>query len=155
MKGNHMSRKIKYMYEGKPLFQYCKEHNINYVYTVIKIKRGLTIEEALRPRYYKSKYEYKGRPISEICKEHNINYQTVIARINRGIDIEEAITFKKEPSSILFSSFISKIAFKEMFFVNFANNPLICALSESGTNALCAGIFSILFIILLRYVYFL
>ena len=98
MKGNH-----KYFYDGKPLKEYCKEHNICYGTIINRInRRGFSLEEAInipirntekenKENDHKNKYFYDGKPLKEYCKEHNICYGTIVIRINKGLSLEEAI----------------------------------------------------------------
>lgn len=79
----------------------CEYHNIGHGTYRHRLKKGLTVEQALtmttkEVSFNETKYtDHLGNTFSNIkdmCKYHNINYQTYNTRINQGWSRERALT---------------------------------------------------------------
>lgn len=85
--------KLKYVYKGITLRNYCKENNINYDTIYKKIKKirkanpslsdDKIIELAINDKRNRKKYVYKGITLRDYCKENNISYGTIYKRIEK------------------------------------------------------------------------
>lgn len=84
-----------YFYEGKPLSQYCKEHdiNVNTIRTRIwKMKHSKKykdlsdekiIDKVIKAYGKGNKYNYKGISLRQYCLENDLEYSSILSRINR------------------------------------------------------------------------
>ena len=82
-------------YQGKSLYQYCKEKKLNYYTIKYRIENlGLSVEEAINYISKKRKYYYEGKNLHTWCKENGVNYNTVKSRIRElGLSVEEAVNY--------------------------------------------------------------
>ena len=87
----------KYFYEGE--YRTLKEiailNDINPTAFTERVKRGLSIEEAISLK--RKKYLYNGEYmfLTEIARLNNINHNTFRERVRKGMTIEEAINYKR------------------------------------------------------------
>ncbi|MCI8575851.1 MAG: hypothetical protein HFI09_05210, partial [Bacilli bacterium] len=85
--------KTKYFYQGMPLIEYCRLHNLDYPYIYARIRRMeknkiVITEEIMHEIVSKAKrkmkvYMFKGMPLNTYCKKFNISYKRVYRKIKK------------------------------------------------------------------------
>lgn len=94
------NRFIEYQGEKMTLSDFSRKYNINIVTLSDRLKKGMSIEEALNKPIIKSggylQYTLNGKTklLSEWCNIYNINYQTAWEKIKKGKSIEYALKIK-------------------------------------------------------------
>ena len=81
-------------YQGKSLYQYCKEKKLNY-YTIRRRIHvlGMSIEKAINAKSQTHLF-YEGKNLHAWCKENGVNYNTVKSRIRElGLSVEDAVNY--------------------------------------------------------------
>ena len=83
-------------HEFSSINEMCKYWNISLSTYIYRIKKGLTIEQALTKTMTKKKYkdhlDHEFSSIIEMCKYWNISWSTYDYRIKKGLTIEQALT---------------------------------------------------------------
>jgi hypothetical protein len=89
---------LKWDYNGESVFKYCEKHNLLYNSVVRAIKKGMSVDDAIKKarslrhkRGVPAKYEYNGKSFRSICKEFGINYQTAHRWLKSGYSVEYVI----------------------------------------------------------------
>ena len=91
---NKTKPKFKYMYQGIPLSQYCREHSLNYRTILKKFSERKKqypdqsdeeIFTCIIEGYSNSnfKYYYQGIPLKKYCEDQSLNYKTILSRIEK------------------------------------------------------------------------
>lgn len=82
-------------YNGIPLKDYCNANGFIYGTIQHRIKRGMTVEEALKkpikwggiPIYFMP----DGTPMYKVAKQNKMEIQTIYARMRKGMSMEKAV----------------------------------------------------------------
>ena len=86
-------KRVKYIYNGVPLVDYCKKNDVDYNNVMNRyntnLKKGLDEEEALKKaveslyidKPVRVKYMFDGISLSKYCKKNNIPYNNIIQKI--------------------------------------------------------------------------
>jgi len=92
-----MRPKTRYMYEGVSLHEYCKNNNHKYTTVCHRIRKGMSVEEAIKKKTKTHKFlMYKGISLYQYCEENGLNYGTIYTRIRNGLSTERAIEIKEK-----------------------------------------------------------
>lgn len=78
------------------LAKYCREHDISYNTVYARIKRGMTVEEAISNPIIKRASIIKNPGICKKCRELGLNYKFIYGRVfQKKMTLEEAMNTPK------------------------------------------------------------
>lgn len=72
----------KRIFNGIPLTEYCRKNNIIYGTIMNRIKKGMTLRQAIHRKLEWDKQFINWVPLKKYCRDNNISYDTMYSRLN-------------------------------------------------------------------------